>query len=180
MTLKQVFHVSLPAALVTAASLAYAPDAQAVQVCLYDSVPSTAPLERFTDDGDGTLTDSATGLQWKRCSEGQSWTGAACSGSAAAGNWQFALQLAEDAQFAGHSDWRVPNVKELGGLVERACTQPAIDAGAFPDTPPASFWSSSPSAFGGDSRWLIRFENGYGIFAGSGTQGHVRLVRDTR
>ncbi len=60
----------------------------------------------FQDNGDGTVTDRATGLMWMR----------ADSGSAM--NWPDALQYAEDAGFAGHDDWRLPNAKELQFIVD--------------------------------------------------------------
>lgn len=31
---------------------------------------ATAPDSRYTDNGDGTVTDLATGLIWKQCAEG--------------------------------------------------------------------------------------------------------------
>jgi hypothetical protein len=34
--------------------------------------PST-PLERFKDNGNGTLTDIKTGMTWMRCALGQHW-----------------------------------------------------------------------------------------------------------
>ncbi len=49
------------------------------QTCNHDSIPATAPASRFSDNGDGTATDTLTGLLWKRCSEGQTWDGATCA-----------------------------------------------------------------------------------------------------
>ena len=87
--------------------------ASADQTCKYSSIPATAPASRFTDNGDGTVTDKVTALQWKRCSEGQTWSGGTCTGSATVGGWQWALQRADVASYAGRSDWRLPNIKEL-------------------------------------------------------------------
>ena len=120
--------------------------AAAKQTCKYDSIAATAPASRFTDNGDGTVTDKATGLQWKRCSEGQEWNGATCTGSAARHTWQQALQRADTATYAGKSDWRLPNIKELASIVEQACDWPSIDLGAFPATQTRDYWSSSPNA----------------------------------
>jgi hypothetical protein len=75
------------AGLVLGGLLLAAGPAAAQQVCKYDSIAATAPASRFTDNGDGTVTDTATGLQWKRCSEGQSWDGATCSGTATNYYW---------------------------------------------------------------------------------------------
>ncbi len=105
------------------------------QVCKYDSIPATAPASRFTDNGDGTVTDQASGLQWKRCSEGQDWSGGTCTGSAGGYTWQQALQRADTASFAGKGDWRLPNINELTSIVEEACYAAAIDLGVFSATP---------------------------------------------
>jgi len=69
--------------------------ALAEQGCNYDSIPATAPASRFTDNGDGTVTDQATGLQWKRCSEGQDWSGGTCTGIAAATTGSRPLPISE-------------------------------------------------------------------------------------
>ncbi|MBP8289539.1 MAG: DUF1566 domain-containing protein, partial [Chromatiaceae bacterium] len=122
------------------------------QTCKYDSIPATALASRFTDNGDGTVTDKATGLQWQRCSQGQTWSGGTCTGIATVGGWQWALQRADVASYAGRSDWRLPSIKELASIVERACDSPAIDLAVFPATPftgdRTAYWSSSPVAGG--------------------------------
>jgi len=63
----------------------------------------------FTDNDDGTVTDSATGLTW---SQDDSATGL---------NWEDALawvQQMNDQNYLGHDDWRLPNAKELQSLVD--------------------------------------------------------------
>lgn len=122
----------------------------AAQVCEYNSVIATAPANRFTDNGDGTVTDKVTDLQWKRCSEGQTWSGNTCTGSAATYavyTWQAVLQLADSASYAGHNDWRLPNIKELASIIELACYDPAIDLSVFPATDSGSWWTSTPNAW---------------------------------
>jgi hypothetical protein len=58
---------------------------------------------------------------WMRCALGQNWNGATCTGSGQAYTWQAALQAAEGSSFAGYSDWRLPDIKELSSIVEQAC-----------------------------------------------------------
>jgi hypothetical protein len=147
--------------LVSLGALAAGP-AQAQQTCKYASIAATAPASRFTDNGDGTVTDTATGLQWKRCSEGQAWSGGTCAGSATSHNWQDALQLAATASYAGKDDWRLLNIKELASIVEQACYGPAIDMTVFPATPwyPSSYWSSTPEVYDGYSGRGVNFYYG--------------------
>jgi len=151
--------------------------ASAVQTCKYDSIPATAPASRFIDLGNGTVMDWATGLQWKRCSEGQTWSGSTCTGTASTHSWQEALQLAEGASELGLSDWRLPNIKELASVVELACADPTIDLAVFPGTPSSEFWSSSPLANLTDSAWFVNFSNGPARPVSKVSTLPVRLVR---
>lgn len=163
--------------MLAALALAFAAPAQAEQVCSYDSIRATAPASRFAANGDGTVTDTATGLVWKRRSEGQDWDGSTCTGAATAHTWQQALVLADGASFAGRGDWRLPNIKELASIVELACSSPAIDLGPFPATPGSAYWSSSPRAGNAGYAWYVYFSLGYdGKYYKYSTY-HVRLVR---
>jgi hypothetical protein len=141
-----------------------------------DDIPASAPDSRFTANGDGTVTDRATGLIWKQCAEGLS--GADClTGGATTFTWQQALQHAEAAVFAGSSLWRLPNKKELASLVEQRCYLPAINSRFFPNTPSSWFWSSSPIAGYAYLAWRVDF---YGGGVGDGNEYvalYVRLVR---
>jgi len=69
----------------------------------------------FKDNGDGTVTDNATGLMWMKVDSGKLKTGKNKDGKL---NWQEALNWAEKLEYAGHSDWRLPNVKELQSIVD--------------------------------------------------------------
>lgn len=97
-----------------------------------ERVSKTTPNERFTINGDGTVTDKNTGLQWMRCSLGETWNGANCDGERKDYTWQDALIEAKKTSFAGFSDWVLPNVKELASIIEEACFEPAINPDIFP------------------------------------------------
>lgn len=156
------------------------------QICK-SSVTATAPDSRYTDNGDGTVTDSQTGLMWRQCSEGQSTDSAACdTGVAATYTWQAALQQAQTVNgtgFAGYSDWRLPNRNELASLIENSCYDPSINTTTFPNTVASSYWSASPDAGNSDSAWYVYFLYGLVYGGGVGSNGdkgnalHVRLVR---
>jgi hypothetical protein len=149
--------------------------AAAAQTCRTDMTP-TAPDSRFTDQGDGTVSDAATGLRWKRCAEGLSGAGCA-SGTISTFTWQNALQRAADADFAGRTDWRLPNKNELESLVERRCYNPAINATFFPNTPSSWFWSASPYAGSPNGAWFVSFGDGSVSIIGKYYAQSVRLVR---
>lgn len=109
--------------------------------------PFSTPTEKFDIDNDGTLTDIQTGLTWMRCSLGQQWNGKTCEGDAKSYTWQNAIAQAKTINmhggFAGNTNWRVPKLPELAGLIERQCNNPRINLQLFPRTPATHFWSSS-------------------------------------
>ncbi len=89
------------------------------------------------------VTDSKTGLIWKRCSEGQTWTGTTCSGILLTFTHEQALARA--TLQSGVTGWRLPNVKELFSIVDRTRSNPAIDTTIFPATNTNhNLWSSTP------------------------------------
>ena len=110
------------------------------------NIPLATPNNRFTIINDGTVVDKKTGLMWMRCSLGQSWDGNGCSGLSTNFSWIEAINAGENSSFANHSDWRVPNIKELASILEDACYEPAINETIFPSTTEKYFWSSSPHA----------------------------------
>lgn len=130
----------------------------AQQTCRNNVTPD-APDSRFTVHADGTVSDLQTGLMWRRCAEGRS--GSACqTGSSVAKNWLEALRGAAESTFAGYTDWRVPNIKELHSLVENACMNPAINSTVFPQSPGAYVWTSTPHAAFADRAWYVGFQYG--------------------
>jgi len=143
----------------------------------------TLPLAHAAtiDNGNGTVTDPATGLTWMRCSMGQTWTGNTCSDTAQLYNWSNARAIT--LTFAGQSDWRVPSVRELQTLVDRSQASPSLDRVAFPATPLADFWSATSLVSSSSSyAWTVNFEVGSALasarFKNVGQA--VRLVRGTQ
>jgi hypothetical protein len=147
----------------------------------FGGIPPQNPDSIYIIHDDGTVTDTRSGLMWKRCSEGQTLAGNTCTGTVARQNWANTLAGAEASSFAGYTDWRLPNVKELGSLVETCRANPSINISVFPNTPltpnPA-FWTSSPTANLEGSAWFIGFDVGYALRSLRGGQAMARLVRD--
>ena len=73
---------------------------------------------RYQDNNDGTITDLETNLLWAKCAGGMEYDtgGNVCQGNSSAVNWRDALEAAGASELAGHSDWRLPNAKELQTL----------------------------------------------------------------
>ncbi|MBQ4915348.1 DUF1566 domain-containing protein [Maribacter sp. MMG018] len=76
---------------------------------------SSYGTNHFVDNGDGTIRDTSTGLMW---SQNDSQKGL---------DWGNALAYAENSDLAGYSDWRLPNVKELQGIVDYSYAPNAQD-----------------------------------------------------
>ncbi len=151
---------------------------QAAQICNPD-ITLVSPDSRFTTNGDGTATDNQTDLVWMRCSIGQTWDGSTCTGTATTFNWQAALDEAESTIFAGSSDWRLPNTKELGTIAETACYNPSINETIFPATATdVYYWCSTGNVTHGYRAWSQDFLNAYNGGANKDHLKYARLVRD--
>jgi hypothetical protein len=124
--------------------------------------------------GCAVVVDHRTRLMWQRCSLGQVWDGRACVGRPARLEWSAAAAL-RDAH-CGFSDWRLPEVTDLEGLVAEGAI-PAIDDTVFPDTPAASYWTASESAGSAQKAWFVSFGRGVAQNMYKDARFHVRLVR---
>ena len=95
---------------------------------------------RFTDNANGTVTDTGTGLVWQKCTAGLSGTG--CKrGKPVEMTWQDALAYCGKLPLAGKK-WRLPAIDELSGIVNFERVGPAIDMAVFPNTK-NEYWSAS-------------------------------------
>ena len=92
----------------------------------------------FVDNGNGTVTDTDSGLMWQKTAQGPGY------------DWQEKLNICTELNLAGYADWRLPDIKELATTV---------DAGAYLDMPTdASLFSSSTTKvdeYG--SEWVMMF-----------------------
>jgi hypothetical protein len=138
----------------------------------------------FHDNGDGTITDRATGLMW---SKGDSRQGM---------NWQDALawvQKKNAERFLGHDDWRLPSVKELQSIVDYSRSPDTSDSPAIdpsfnctaitneahqPDYP--FYWSATTHAglMGGGAAMYIAFGRAAGWMSPRGMAGGPPDRRD--
>lgn len=149
--------------------------------CVHANISTSKPDSIYIDHGDGTVTDSETGLMWQKCAVGLS--GSDCStGTAQTFTWQGAFAAANENADYGYDDWRQPNKKELFSLVEFACTlTPTINQTIFPNTPDNGMWTSSPDLNNsGVNTWAVYFNFG-GVFASTKSSLlPIRLVRDSQ
>lgn len=153
----------------------------AVQTC--EGKSSTAAEDQFTISTSvpGKAYHTISGLEWSRCTVGQTWNEqtSTCDGDGERLTWQAALQLSKSYRLGNHTDWRLPNLKELVSLVERACVGPAIELKVFAAAPSDSYWTSTPntSADKSDEAWSVGFYNGRIESRDKQQDFYVRMVR---
>jgi len=119
----------------------------------------------YTSNNDGTITDNNTKLVWEKktnCSGGTHCVNDVYTWDAA-----FAYVAALNAaNFAGHNDWRLPNIKELQSIINYQYIGPAVSP-EFNDCGNGSctvfdgfYWSSSTFALDPAFAWKVFFHDG--------------------
>lgn len=143
--------------------------ASATALCFISGVAfANAPAGRYTNSG-GTVYDTRTKLTWQQAVPATTYA------------WADAKSYCGSAALAaslGGTGWRLPTVRELSTLFDASQTSgPSIDQGAFPSTPAAFFWTSTPVAGSSTEAWTVYFANSGPNPATSTTLYNVRCVR---
>jgi Protein of unknown function (DUF1566)/Viral BACON domain len=122
---------------------------------------ATASADSYTDNGDGTVTDISSGLMWQKFSSSNK-------------TWEQALAYCAGLNLGGHTDWRLPTVKELRSLTNRY--YPAFDSTYFPDTVSSLYWASTTNASSTSYAWGVYFYPGCEGILYKGGSYYVRAV----
>lgn len=125
-----------------------------------------SPIPRFTDNGDGTVTDSLTGLMWTK--------DATIVGSKL--TWSAAVNYCRDLEFADHGDWRLPNVQELLSLVSFGGSMPPTGHPFLEVSGYGYYWSSTTVSYSSGSAWCANNIS----WIGSGTKSSTGEVWPVR
>lgn len=135
------------------------------------------PENRFTDNGDNTITDTATGLMWvKSPSTGGEKT------------WQEALDEIRNVNNGAtssfgaipHRNWRLPNRIELASLVSFGTDFPALPSdNPFTIVPKAPHWTSTTYSSIPAEAWTVDFDDGAILPTPKNDKNHFWLVRST-
>ena len=102
----------------------------------------------YTDNSDGTVTDNNTGIMWQQEDDD------------IVRNWDAAISYCTNLSLAGHSNWRLPDIKELSGIVDFSVHDPSIDETYFPNTNSFPYWSYTTVASSPSSAWRVLFNGG--------------------
>ncbi len=110
------------------------------------NIPSII-TQRFTDNGDSTITDNLTGLTWQKFGTNDTMS------------WENALQRAESSTTANYTDWRLPNIKELESINNVKANAPSVYTTFFPNLKAANYWSNTTQFNHSTNAWYIDFKN---------------------
>lgn len=126
-----------------------------------------------TIDTNVVVVDENTGLEWEQKTSGNKDT---------TYTWENAQIYCEDqigtsGTYAGQSDWRLPNIKELISIVNYKNVSPAIDTTYFPNTVSNYYWSSTTYKYTTSVAWYVDFFDGNVVDRIKTYGSYVRCVR---
>ena len=134
------------------------------------------PVPRFTDNGEGQITDNLTGLVWLRDAD--------CFGKR---RWVIALVLANSLESGqcGLTDgsipgqWRLPNRNELRSLLDAQNFNPALPSGhPFDNVRNDGYWTSTTYTFRSSVAWDVELGSSRSVGQSKGQTNYVIMVRD--
>jgi hypothetical protein len=139
---------------------------------------------RFSDNGDGTVSDNYTGLMWEKKVAGSGcshcvddlydWYTAMNDWISEANGWSG--DGSTQSGLGGHTDWRMPTSAELQTILDCSFGLPCIDP-VFGPTQSYYYWSSTTYSGIPDNAWDVGFYNGYVLYDYKLDNGFVRAVR---
>jgi hypothetical protein len=160
----------------------------------------------YVDNGDGTITDLNTGLIWEKKDDSggihdmdnvYSWsTGTNYMDGTM--TTSFLATLNGGDGFAGHTDWRIPNYRELQSILDVARRYPTVDpvfhqsvtcmgcsditqtaCSCTASTAPSVYWTSTTIAAISTGAWIVDFAVG-SVFSGDISKTSNQRVRAVR
>jgi len=126
----------------------------------------------FIQNGDGTVTDTVTGLMWQQADGGEM-------------TFENAVAFCQNLVLGSHSDWRLPTAQEAFSILNQGKSNPALDLAIFTNTGAEYWWTSEHDATNANKIWVTNKGGGIGnhlktetVSAGGTKKIHVRAVRD--
>jgi hypothetical protein len=126
-----------------------------------------SPTPRFTDNGDGTVTDHLTGLIWLKngncfrfyfsnftMQNNRTWQNALTSANFLSSGY---CGLTDGSS---EGDWRLPNYKELVSLLDLGQDNPALPSDNLIQVQYNLYWTSTTIEDARDNAWSVDFRSG--------------------
>ncbi len=114
------------------------------------------------------VRDNVTGLIWENNSHKSTWD-----------NAPNVIAELNNTKFGGYSDWRLPTIQELGGIVDFIVPYPGptINISYFKDTLTSFYWSSTTYSSYTSPAWGVDFNGGNDLSSSKNYYNYVRAVR---
>lgn len=111
---------------------------------------------RIINNHNGTVTDTATHLQWQDTQANQTDTR----------DWANAISYCQNLSLDGYTNWRLPNVNELKSLLNYSKDVNSIVSGFkyYAKNPPRIYWTSTSVSGLADYAWVVNFNYGSVIY----------------
>ncbi len=126
----------------------------------------------FLINGDGTVTDTISGLMWQQTDGGEMTI-------------ENAVIYCSTLTLAGYSDWRLPNTHESFSILNHQNVNPSLDNTVFPTSLAEYWWTSDRQPNDSSKVWVTNGGGGVGnhpktetLSAGGPKHFHTRAVRD--
>lgn len=131
--------------------------------------------DRFTDNGDGTITDKQLKVIWIK-------DPSVIPELQKAMNFDAAKSACEKLQYAGfNSGWRMPTVEELRSIVDYTRSDPAWDINVFGGKYDNWYWTSTPCAWNlTGAAWCVHSDVGSVDCNFRSSDFYVRPVRSSQ
>lgn len=107
-----------------------------------------------TLNGDKVVIDRATGLMWNGLANTKG------DDFQTAGTWAYAMMYCFGLEFAGFTDWRIPNIFELISIVNYAVHSPALYTDFFVNMSSSVYLSSTTSVSDVDKAFSVATARG--------------------
>jgi hypothetical protein len=144
--------------------------------CVFDT--SGCSATRYEDTGLGSVIDHQTGLEWQKTDDlggltdkdnTYRWSASSDEPDGTAfTEFLYGLNDCESSGgatvtsggYAGHCDWRMPQIDELLTTVDCSFGNPCIDQSVFGPTASEFYWSASTYLLNSADAWSVSFNSG--------------------
>lgn len=171
--------------LILAFSLCYGQQVQKTMIRLPDTGQTKSYTSTFGEDndysifiphyqnnGNGTITDTVTGLMWQQTDGGEM-------------TYENAIAYAENLDLGGYNDWRLPTGLEAYSIQIHQNNNPALNTAFFTKNNAEYWWTADRQKNDPNKIWVTNSGGGIGnhlktetVSAGGTKKYHARVVRD--